>query len=144
MVASGIRSTFSSRSRAIASAGGHSSGEISEDGWSYVIRTRSSATCSTIKRKGTWRPARRSCLVSSKIRVAAKVLDGRERERVHPFLDRGEAGGRELSDTTRERFHEIIECGGGQRAVDPAVAFGEVCVEILRAQHDLERPRASP
>ena len=31
----------------------------------------------------------------------------------------------------------------GHRAIDPATPFGQLRVEILRAQHDLERPPAA-
>jgi hypothetical protein len=42
-----------------------------------------------------------------------------------------------------ERPDEIAECVGGQRPIDPAVPFSQVCVVILRAQHDLKGPGAA-
>ncbi len=36
-----------------------------------------------------------------------------------------------------------LERVGGQRAIDPAVPFRELRVVVVRAQHDLERPRAA-
>ena len=43
----------------------------------------------------------------------------------------------------RERVDEVVQLGGGQRSVDPAVALGELRVVVVGAEHDLERPAAA-
>jgi hypothetical protein len=53
------------------------------------------------------------------------------------------SGGREPGDPVSERSDEVVERVGRQRAIDPAVALGQLRVVVLRAQHDLERPGAA-
>src|SRR5262249_29598125 len=81
--------------------------------------------------------------LAEEIRIATKVLDRRESDRINAVFDPDKAGGRKFGDPMSERFHEIIERVAGQRAVDPAVPFSQLRVVILRAQHDLKCPRTA-
>ena len=80
---------------------------------------------------------------AEEIGIATEVLDRRQRDGIDPVLDRDMAGGRKPGDPMGERADEIAERAGGQRSVDPAVAFSQLRVVILRAQQDFERPRAA-
>src|SRR6185295_7453222 len=60
-----------------------------------------------------------------------------------PLLDQNAAGGWKPGDPLGERSDEVSELVGGQRSIDPAVPFSQICVIVLRAQHDLERPGAA-
>ena len=42
-----------------------------------------------------------------------------------------------------KRSDETVERPGGQRAIDPTVAFGQLRVVVVRAQQNFERPRAA-
>ena len=75
--------------------------------------------------------------LAEEIGIAPEVLDGHERDRIDPVLDRDEAGGRKPGDPVSERPDEAVERVGGQRAIDPAVPLGQFRVIIQRAQHDL-------
>jgi hypothetical protein len=77
------------------------------------------------------------------IGIAAKVLGRRERDRIDALLDHDVASGRKPGDPMRERSDEIVERLGGQCSIDPAVAFSQVRIVIIRAQHDLQRPCAA-
>jgi hypothetical protein len=59
--------------------------------------------------------------LAEEIGIAAEVLGWRQRDRIDPVLDRELAGGWEPRDPMSERFDEVIERGGGQRSIDPAV-----------------------
>ena len=80
---------------------------------------------------------------AEQIRIVTKVLDGCESDRVDAPLDQDKASGWKFGDPVGERFDEIIEFIGGQRAIDPAVSLCELRVVILCAQHDLERTAAA-
>jgi hypothetical protein len=53
------------------------------------------------------------------------------------------SGGRERGDPMSDGTDERGRLVGRQRSVDPAVALGELCVVVVRRQHDLEGPRAT-
>jgi len=53
------------------------------------------------------------------------------------------AGGWEPGDPMSDRADERAELAGGQRAIDPAVAFSQRRVVVVRAQHDLKCPGAA-
>jgi hypothetical protein len=59
------------------------------------------------------------------------------------ILDGDKAGGRKFGDPMSERCHEIVECVGGQRSIDPAILFSQFRIVVLRAQHDFQRPRTA-
>jgi hypothetical protein len=77
--------------------------------------------------------------LAEEIGIAAEVLGWRQRDRIDPVLDRELAGGWEPRDPISEGFDEVIERGGGQRSIDPAVPLSQIRVVILRTQHDLQR-----
>jgi hypothetical protein len=81
--------------------------------------------------------------LAEEIGVASKILDRGERDGVHAILDDDVAGSREARDPMSQGFDEILKGIGGQRAVNPAVALGEIGVEVLRAQHHLQGSRAT-
>ena len=84
-----------------------------------------------------------ACAFAEEIRIATELLDGGEREGVDTVLDGNVAGRREACDSVSERSDELIERRGGQRPVDPPVAFGQFRVVVLCAQHDLQGPPAT-
>src|SRR5262245_3505530 len=43
----------------------------------------------------------------------------------------------------RERSNELTKCGLRHRSIDPAVSLGQVRVVVARAQHHLQRSRAT-
>src|SRR5262245_52944094 len=71
--------------------------------------------------------------------IAPDVLDGRKTDRVDSLLDGRMTCGWELCDPMSKGTDEIINLVGRQRAIDPAVSFGQICVIILGAQHNFER-----
>jgi hypothetical protein len=80
--------------------------------------------------------------LAEEIGIATEIPGRRERDRIDALLDRDQAGGREPSDPMGKRSDETVERPGGQRAIDPTVAFGQLRVVVVRAQQNFERPRA--
>src|SRR5262245_17654153 len=74
------------------------------------------------------------------VRIATEVRRRRERAGTDALLDKREPDRRECGDPMGKRADEIAERLGGHRAIDPAVAFGQIRVVVLRAQDHLERP----
>ena len=86
---------------------------------------------------------RRLHALEEEIRVAAEVVGRRQRYRVDAVLDNGVTGGGETGDSLGERADEATELVGRQGSIDPAVALRQISVVVVRAEHDLERPRAA-
>src|SRR4051794_7847825 len=90
------------------------------------------------RRSGPLLRGRLARKLREEIGVAPELLGRRERDRADAVLGGRQRGGREAGDPLRERADEVTQLVGVQRAVDPAVAFGQLRVVVLAAEHDLE------
>src|ERR1700690_3525257 len=81
--------------------------------------------------------------VEEETRITAKIVSRRECDGIDPLLDYGKAKGWKAGYAMSERLNEIAEFSGGQRSIDPAVAFRHLRIVILRAQQHLDRPPAA-
>src|SRR6185369_5104345 len=81
--------------------------------------------------------------LQKEIGIATDVFNGRKRDCVDTLLDYLMTGSGKPCDPMSERSDEVIEFSGWQRAIDPAVAFSQVCVVVLCAQHHFQRSPAT-
>ena len=62
--------------------------------------------------------------LAEEIGIATEIFDWGERDGFDPVLDYDVPGRRKTCDPMSEGSDKIAKCGGGLRAVDPAVPFG--------------------
>src|SRR5437870_1006928 len=74
--------------------------------------------------------------LEEEIGITTNVLGRSERDCVDSILDHGVASGGKTANPKREPFDEIVEFAGGQRSIDPAVAFSNLSVVIIGAQQN--------